>query len=175
MKVYTFSFKPCPRLIHQALRIPTTRLLSSKWKSGRFFFWEIWSDQKKKKSNDTDSKVSSSKWPNGLATVKFMTIRHSAFHRHTDFSQYFGVPVLHTSGNWGLPDTCGNPPKWKRERGLKKKELVWLSGLSAGLQTERSTGACLGCKAGPQWGRARGNHTLMFLSGSFSLPSRFSK
>ena len=32
------------------------------------------------------------------------------------------------------------------------------------------------CRPGPQWGgRIRGNHTLMFLSLSLSLPSPFSK
>ena len=34
-----------------------------------------------------------------------------------------------------------------------------------------SQGTCLGCWPGPSRGRARGNHTLMFLSLSFSLPS----
>ena len=38
-----------------------------------------------------------------------------------------------------------------------------------------SQGTCLGCGPGPQWGRARGNHTVMFLSLSFSLFSLFSK
>ena len=35
-----------------------------------------------------------------------------------------------------------------------------------------SQGTCLGCGQGPQWGAySRGNHTLIFLSLSFSLPS----
>ena len=33
-----------------------------------------------------------------------------------------------------------------------------------------SQGTCLGCRAGSQWGLVRGNHTLMFLSLSPSLP-----
>ena len=32
-------------------------------------------------------------------------------------------------------------------------------------------GTCLGCGPGPQWGPHRDNHTLMFLSRAFSLPS----
>ena len=37
-----------------------------------------------------------------------------------------------------------------------------------------SQGTCLGCWPGPQLGCAGGNHTLMFLSLSFSLPSPLS-
>ena len=57
-----------------------------------------------------------------------------------------------------------------------------LSGLSADLRTEvlqvriPSQGTCLGCGLGSQcrgWGRS--NHTLMFLSLSFSLPCPLSK
>ena len=59
--------------------------------------------------------------------------------------------------------------------------LVWLSGLSASLQT---TGSLVRCPvrahawvAGqvPSKGCARGNNTLMFFSLSFSLPSPLSK
>ena len=54
--------------------------------------------------------------------------------------------------------------------------LVWLSGLSAGQQTKgslvrvpvRAHAWVVGQV--PSRGRARGNHTLMFLSLSFSLP-----
>ena len=59
--------------------------------------------------------------------------------------------------------------------------LVWLSGLSAGLQTkgrwfDSLSGHMPGLQARfPSAGRARGNHTLMFLSLSFSLPSPLSK
>ena len=40
-----------------------------------------------------------------------------------------------------------------------------------------SQGACLGCEPGqvPSGGHVRGNHTLMFLSLSFSFPSPISK
>ena len=38
-----------------------------------------------------------------------------------------------------------------------------------------SQGTCLGYRPGTQWGRVRGNHTLTFLSLSFSLPSLLSK
>ena len=39
-----------------------------------------------------------------------------------------------------------------------------------------SQGTCLGCKPGLWWGMVvSGNHTLMFLSLSFSLPSPLSK
>ena len=38
-----------------------------------------------------------------------------------------------------------------------------------------SQGTSLGCRLGPQWGHGRDNHTLMFLSFSFSLPSPLSK
>ena len=38
-----------------------------------------------------------------------------------------------------------------------------------------SQGTCLGCRPGPSEGHMRGNHTLMFLSFSFSLPSPLSK
>ena len=46
---------------------------------------------------------------------------------------------------------------------------------------ERATGSIpgqgtsLGCGPGPQWGHKRGNHMLIFLSLSFSLPSPLSK
>ena len=59
--------------------------------------------------------------------------------------------------------------------------LVWLSGLSAGLRTKGSpvqfsVRACawVGGQV-PSWGCTRGNHTLMFLSLSFSFPSPLSK
>ena len=59
--------------------------------------------------------------------------------------------------------------------------LVWLSGLSAGLQTEillvqisvRAHAWVEGWV--PGWGHVRGNHTLMFLSLSVSFPSPLSK
>ena len=59
--------------------------------------------------------------------------------------------------------------------------LVWLSGLSAGLQTKglpvrfpvRAHAWVVGQV--PSRGHMRGNHTLMFLSLSFSLPSPLSK
>ena len=38
-----------------------------------------------------------------------------------------------------------------------------------------SQGTCLGWGPGPQWGCVRGNHTLMFLSLPFSLPSSLSQ
>ena len=38
-----------------------------------------------------------------------------------------------------------------------------------------SQGTCLGCGPSPQWGAWRGNHTLIFLSLSFSLPSPLKK
>ena len=55
--------------------------------------------------------------------------------------------------------------------------LVWLSGLSTGLQTKgwpvlfpvRAHAWVPG--KGPRWGSTRSNHTLMFLSLSFSFPS----
>ena len=59
--------------------------------------------------------------------------------------------------------------------------LVWLSGLSAGLQTKGSLVRFLGRAhawvAGQILGgvRSRGDHTLTFLSLSFSLPSPLSK
>ena len=55
--------------------------------------------------------------------------------------------------------------------------LVWLSGLSAGLQTEgrwfNSQSRAHAWAAGqvPNRGHVRGNHTLIFLSLSFSLSS----
>ena len=51
--------------------------------------------------------------------------------------------------------------------------LVWLSGLSAGLWTKGSLVQFPVRVAGqvPSRGHSRGNHTLMFLSLSFSLPS----
>ena len=58
---------------------------------------------------------------------------------------------------------------------------MWLSGWSAGLQTKGSWVLfpirALVCIAGqvPSRGRARDNHTLMFLSLSFSLPSPLPK
>ena len=69
--------------------------------------------------------------------------------------------------------------------GVDKKQegpwLVWLSGLSAGLQSKGLPAqfpvrahAWAGGQV-PKRGRARGNHTLMFLSLSFSLPSPLSK
>ena len=56
--------------------------------------------------------------------------------------------------------------------------LVWLSGLNAGLRTKGSpVGFPVGAHAWvvPSKGRMRGNHTLMFLSLSFSFPSPLSK
>ena len=59
--------------------------------------------------------------------------------------------------------------------------LVWLSGLSAGLQTKGSLDRfpvrAHAWAAGqvPSRGCWRGNHTLMFLSLSFSLSSPLSK
>ena len=59
--------------------------------------------------------------------------------------------------------------------------LVWLSGLSASLWTTgspvRFPVRAHAWVAGqvPSWGCARGNHTLLFLSPSSSLPSPFSK
>ena len=55
--------------------------------------------------------------------------------------------------------------------------LVWLSGLSTGLQTKgllvqfpvRVHAWVLGQV--PSWGHSKDNHTMMFLSLSFSLPS----
>ena len=64
---------------------------------------------------------------------------------------------------------------------MKEPWLVWLSGLSASLQTE---GLLVGFPvrahawvAGqvPSWGCERGNHTLLFLPLSFFLPSPLSK
>ena len=59
--------------------------------------------------------------------------------------------------------------------------LVWLSGLSAGMHTKGSwvqfpvrAHAWVAGQV-PSMGHARGNHTLMFLSLSFSLPSPASK
>ena len=59
--------------------------------------------------------------------------------------------------------------------------LVWLSGLSASLWTKGSlvpfpvrAHAWVAGQA-PSAGRVMGNHTLMFLSLSFSLPSLLSK
>ena len=59
--------------------------------------------------------------------------------------------------------------------------LVWLSGLSVGLQTKgspvRFPVRAHAWVAGlvPSWGHMRGNHTLMFLSLSFSFPAPLSK
>ena len=60
--------------------------------------------------------------------------------------------------------------------------LVWLSGLGAGLQTKRSlvrfpvrAHAWVVNQVPSRGHDARGNHTLMFLSLSFSLPSPLSK
>ena len=64
---------------------------------------------------------------------------------------------------------------------VRQPWLVWLSGLSAGLQTKgsldrfpvRAHAWVVGQV--PSRGGARGNHTLMFLSLPFSLPSPLSK
>ena len=59
--------------------------------------------------------------------------------------------------------------------------VVWLSCLSAGLKTKESLFLfpvrAHACVAGhvPICGHSRGNHTMMFLSLSFSLPSSLSK
>ena len=59
--------------------------------------------------------------------------------------------------------------------------LVWLSGLSASLWTKGlqvrlpDQVTCLGCGLVPSTGLMRSNHTLMFLSVSFSFPSPLSK
>ena len=70
-----------------------------------------------------------------------------------------------------------NSYQWKL---LKVPRLVWLSGLSTGLHTKgslvrfpvRAHAWVVGQV--PSGGRARGNHTITFLS-SFSLPSTLSK
>ena len=64
---------------------------------------------------------------------------------------------------------------------VNRPQPVWLSGLSAGLQIKgswvrfpvRAHAWVVGRV--PSRGHSRGNHTLMFLSLSFSLPSPFSK
>ena len=71
----------------------------------------------------------------------------------------------------------------KNELLKKRKEpwLVWLSGLSAGLQTKgslvrfplRAHAWIVGQV--PSRGHARGSHTLMFLTLSFSFPFPLSK
>ena len=72
--------------------------------------------------------------------------------------------------------------RWLKFKRLTKPPwLVWLSGLSASLQTKtllvqfpvREHAWVVGQV--PSVGYERGNHTLMFLSLSFSLPSAFSK
>ena len=69
------------------------------------------------------------------------------------------------------------------EKIYKEKEpwLAWLSRLSAGLKTKRSlvrfpvrAHAWVWGQV-PGWGHMRDNHTLMFLSLSFSLPSSLSQ
>ena len=65
----------------------------------------------------------------------------------------------------------------KHNQEYKEPWLVWLSGLSAGLWTKgslvRFPVRAHASVAGqvPSGGRVRGNHTLMFLSLSFSLNS----
>ena len=65
----------------------------------------------------------------------------------------------------------------KKQQQQQQFRLVWLSGLSTGLQTKgspvqvpvRAHAWVVGQV--PSWGCTRGNHTLIFLSLSFSLPS----
>ena len=67
------------------------------------------------------------------------------------------------------------------KRNLLQPWLVWLSGLSADLQTRGlPVHFLVGAHAWvaglvPHWGRVRGNHTMMFLSLSLSFPSPLSK
>ena len=68
-----------------------------------------------------------------------------------------------------------------RRRSRKGPWLVWISGLSASLQTKGSlvqfpirAHAWVAGQV-PSWGCIRSNHTLMFLSLSFSLPSPLSR
>ena len=90
----------------------------------------------------------------------------------------WGYPRAHL---WSWPclgsrsDGIAHPSsKWQ-------PRLVWLSGLSAALQTKGSlvwfpvrSHAWVVCPVSSR-GHVRGNHTLMFLSRSFSLPSLLSK
>ena len=80
--------------------------------------------------------------------------------------------------------TWGAHPSMEVSKILKiqtKPWLVWFSGLSAGLQTKGSLARfpvrAHAWVAGqvPSWGCARGNHTLMFLSLSFSFLFLLSK
>ena len=52
---------------------------------------------------------------------------------------------------------------------------VWLSGLSVSLRTDPVRAHAWVASQVPSRGRTRGNHTLMSLSLSFSLPSLLSK
>ena len=71
--------------------------------------------------------------------------------------------------------------KEKNKTPENEPRLVWLSGLSASLQTKglpvRLPVRACAWVAGqvPSGEHTRGNHTLMFLSHSFSLPSPLSK
>ena len=73
------------------------------------------------------------------------------------------------------------PESWSLKNLWTEPWLVWLSGLSAGLWTKGSWfdsrsghGPALQARS-PVWVCAKGNHTLMFLSLSFSFPSLLSE
>ena len=79
--------------------------------------------------------------------------------------------------------------KYVKSKYWRAPWLVWLSGLSAGLRTERSQvagsipgqGTCLGCRPGPHLGACERqldqcfSPSSMFLSLLFSLPSPLSE
>ena len=74
-----------------------------------------------------------------------------------------------------------NPPERVHYTKTVWPWLVWLSRLSTGLQT-KGLPVCFSVRAHiwvggqvPSWGCTRGNHTLMFLSLSFSFPSPLAK
>ena len=65
---------------------------------------------------------------------------------------------------------------------LYRKYIIALAGVAQWIEPNQrvagwipSQDTCLGCRPGPSMGHVRGNHTLMFLSLSFSLPPPLSK
>ena len=125
-------------------------------------------------------------WPGTLSHSRTQTCGGNAIYALRPLPHLFPKPTtlaagLHTI--WAMQNAANKLMKLLNYYYLKKIQLwlVSLSGWSATLQTEKllvqflvRTHAWVAGQV-PSWGRVRGNHTLMFLSLSFSFPSPLSK
>ena len=120
--------------------------------------------------------------------IRGETLNHRVNARHLDLASLKSIREFATKiiegrreGAGCVGQKLGRPGSEESgiKPGLVQPCLVWLSGLSAGLQTKGSPVQFpFGAHAWvagqvPSRGCVRGNHTVMFFSLSFSLPSLF--